>query len=150
MFSNIKNDINKSLDSYKVASLGFPPSVTTYNGFYTLDGYMFNYPLSYKHEFRIIIAKELEKNQTIRDYFDGWGNRCYLFSSELGLDFTIGKTENISISNLELNMTQFKLMGGNYIFSTVLIKNYLVENLSLLNIYETPTSYWKIYLYQVL
>ncbi|MBO5281674.1 MAG: hypothetical protein J6B43_00890, partial [Lachnospiraceae bacterium] len=61
-------------------SLGITPAAALYNGFYCLDGYSNLYPLEYKHEFREIIARELEKSEGVRVYFDAWGNRCYLFN----------------------------------------------------------------------
>ena len=68
------------VEDYRVASIGIHPAIAQYNGFYTLDTYNNFYPLSYKHEFRKIIEKELEKNKKIRNYFDAWGGRCYFFT----------------------------------------------------------------------
>ena len=61
LFNEIKNEIEKPLDTFKVGSIGIEPMVAQYNGFYTIDGYIPDYPLGYKNNFRKIIAKELEK-----------------------------------------------------------------------------------------
>ena len=72
-FSEIKNYINKPINSYRVASIGLHPSISLYNGFYTADGYFVNYPLEYKKKFRKIIEKELNKDKNLKSYYDNWG-----------------------------------------------------------------------------
>ena len=79
LFEQIKKEINKPLESFRVASIGIEPMVAQYNGFYTLDGYYPDYSKSYKQKFRKIMAKELEKAPFLKNYFDNWGGRCYLF-----------------------------------------------------------------------
>ena len=81
-FSEIKAFIDKPLNSFRVASIGLNPSISLFNGFYTADGYFVNYPLAYKKKFRKVIEKELNKSQDLKSYYDKWGNRVYLFSSQ--------------------------------------------------------------------
>ncbi|GIN40502.1 putative membrane protein YkoS [Heyndrickxia oleronia] len=149
-FSEIKNYINLPLESYRVASLGLHPAIAQYNGFYTLDTYNNFYPLSYKYQFRKIIEKELAKNKTIRVYFDEWGGRCYMFSSELGKHYMFKKHTKKRVKNLELNTEVFKEMGGRFIFSAVPIDNAINNNLALEKVFESKSSAWKIYLYKAL
>jgi len=150
LFMQIKNKINRPLEDYRVVSIGIPPTVSQYNGFYTLDSYQNNYKLNYKHQFRTIIEKELTKNDEIRKYFDNWGSRCYIFADELGKQLTFTKTDSKkSVNNLELNTIALKNMGGEFIFSALEIKNYKAINLEFLNIYTNEASAWKIYLYKV-
>lgn len=78
MFGSIKASIPKPVQTYRVASIGIPPAVAQYNGFRTIDGYSSNYPLPYKHQFRNIIARELEKNATNQGFFDYWGSQCLI------------------------------------------------------------------------
>ena len=77
--------------AYRVASIGLHPAIAQYNGFYTLDTYNNYYPLEYKHQFRKIIAAELDKKRTLRRYFDEWGGRCYIFVDELGKKYDYRK-----------------------------------------------------------
>ena len=148
-FSAIEDFIGESQDSYKVVSIGIHPSIALYNGFYTLDGYSFNYPLKYKFAFRKLIEKELEKNATSKAYFDKYGGRCYVFAGELGFsDWIYRKERNVSINNLELNMEAFKELGGDYIFSAVKIKNHEENQLEFLKVFESEESAWRIFLYQ--
>ncbi|MHC0039154.1 DUF6044 family protein [Pseudoneobacillus sp. C159] len=149
-FDEIKNHIGLPQEEYRVASIGLHPAIAQYNGFYTLDTYNNFYPLSYKHEFRKIIEKELNKNNTIRTYFDEWGGRCYLFTAELGKRYMFKKASKIRIKNLELNIDPFKQMGGRYIFSAVPIDNAAQNQMQLDKIFEHKASAWKIYLYRVL
>lgn len=146
-FNEIKDYIGIPQDDYRVASIGLHPAIAQYNGFYTLDTYNNFYPLTYKYEFRKIIEKELDKNNTIRTYFDEWGGRCYLFSAELGKHYMFKKSTKKRIKNLELNMDQFKKMGGRYIFSSVFIENADENGLKLEKVFKSKESAWKIHLY---
>jgi hypothetical protein len=145
LFEKINKYIGKQQSDYRIVSVGLDPSVATYNGFYCLDSYLSLYLLSYKHQFRKLIAGELEKNPRIKAYYDDWGNRCYVFSSELE-NVTCSKYANAKIYNLAFNTAEFRDMGGEYVFSAAEIVNCEMINLKLLDIFEG--RYWKIYLYQ--
>ncbi|PLR94162.1 DUF6044 family protein [Bacillus sp. T33-2] len=149
-FDEIKEHIGLPQQDYRVASIGIHPSISQYNGFYTLDTYNNFYPLSYKYEFRKIIEKELDKNKTIRTYFDEWGGRCYIFTDELGKHYMFTKDSKKRLKNLELNMEPFKKMGGRYILSAVPIDNAGENNLKLDKIFNSNSSIWKIYLYEAI
>ncbi|MDF2452199.1 MAG: hypothetical protein K0S26_1703 [Bacteroidota bacterium] len=148
-FTEIKKLIGKDLSSFRVISVGMHPAVALYNGFYTLDGYCANYPLQYKHEFRKVIASELEKNYEIRSYFDNWGSRCYAFSAELGKNYMFGKKSDKKLNLLDYDTKQFKKMGGEYIISALEIDTIANKQYVLRGIFENKTSYWKIYLYGI-
>lgn len=148
-FKEIKEYINKPLDSFRVVSIGMHPNVAQYNGFYTLDSYSNIYPLSYKEEFRKIIEPELNKNKALREYYDYWGGRCYIFVDELGKKYQFSKHSKKSIKNLSLNTNQLQKMGGQYILSALPIENAKDNNLTFEKSFETKTGYWKIYLYEV-
>lgn len=147
-FKNIADYIGKPKSEYRVASIGLHPAIAQYNGFYTLDTYNNFYPLSYKSAFRKIIAPELAKNASIRDYFDHWGGRCYLFTSELGKNYDFRKNSGVRIHHLQLNINQFKKMGGNYILSSVPIVNAGQDHLRFLRAFNNHESAWTIYLYR--
>ena len=143
LFEDIKNYIGADQDSYRVASIGLHPSVAQYNGFYTVDGFLPNYPLEYKKQFRKIIEKELEKNPGNAAYFDDWGSKAYIFVAELPRDFMITKDSKYAINNLQLNIDAFKQMGGKYIFSTVPINNASDIGLRLEKEFtDTQVDYW--------
>ena len=103
LFAEIKDHIGKPQQSYRVVSLGMHPGIALYNGFYLADGYLSDYPLEYKHRFRKVIAAELAKNEDIKDYFDGWGARCYLFSAELDKRFVLTKDQATAESPVARN-----------------------------------------------
>jgi len=151
LFLQIKDYINIPQENYRVVSIGLHPSIAQYNGFYTLDSYQNLYSLKYKHEFRKIIAPELEKHAKLKDYFDGWGSRCYVFVSELKNSCKVrcSKRSNYTISKLEINSKALKKMGGKYIISAVYINNYKELNLFFEKLFEHKDSYWKIFLYKV-
>jgi hypothetical protein len=148
-FKEIEQYIGKPKSSYRVASIGIHPAIAQYNGFYTLDTYNNFYPLSYKHQFRKIISKELDKSPLLRKYFDTWGGRCYIFVAELGKEYEFKKDSGAKIHHLQLNTKVFKNMGGRYIFSAVPIMNANQTGLMLKKIFDQKDSAWRIYLYQV-
>ncbi|CEG28379.1 DUF6044 family protein [Bacillus sp. B-jedd] len=149
-FATIAEFIGRPKEDYRVASIGIHPAIAQYNGFYTLDTYNNFYPLTYKYEFRKIIEKELDKNSTIKEYFDTWGGRCYIFTSELGKRYMVKKDSKRSLKHLELNTAQFKKMGGEYIFSALPIRNAADNGLLLERTFVSKDSAWKIYLYKAL
>lgn len=150
-FGQIRDYIGRPQQDYRVVSIGIHPSVSLYNGFYTLDGYASNYPLAYKHQFRQIIAPELDKSPFYRDYFDSLGgSRCYMFVEKLMYNSMMTKDSTIKIERLDINTAQLKKMGGRYIFSALEIENARQIGLQLSKVFEDDRSAWKIYLYQVL
>ncbi|MBF2477571.1 DUF6044 family protein [Listeria marthii] len=148
-FEEIKDYIGKPQPSYRVGSIGLHPSVSQENGFYTVDGYVNSYPLAYKKAFRKIIAGELDKSPVLEDYYDNWGNRCYLFSAELGKNYDFGKDSDKHIKQLDFNSAAFKAVGGEYILSAVPIDNAPDVGLQFEKAFNNKESYWKIYLYKV-
>lgn len=151
LFLQIKNYIDTSPENYRVISIGMHPSIAQYNGFYTLDSYQNTYPLEYKHKFRQIIDKELKKDQGLRNYFDAWGSRCYVFSAELRNKCYVmcSKYKNDTIDKLEIDINALKALGGQYIFSAVPINNFEDLNLTFEKTFEDQDAYWSIYLYKV-
>lgn len=146
-FEEIQEFISKPAKNYRVASLGLHPAIALYNGFYCLDGYCTNYSLNYKKRFRQVIAMELAKSDELKDYFDNWGSRCYLLSSEVGLNFISTKQKPKSISRLSLDLDAFVKLGGEYILSAVHIDNPEKSGLELMKVFDDPQSAWRIWLY---
>lgn len=149
LMQELEDAIGRDMTTYRVAHLGISPSPALMHGFYTVDGYSNNYPLEYKHRFRQVIAKELEKNELTRLYFDVWGSRCYLFNGATGNAWMLGKNRQIVYEELEFDMEALQELGCEYLFSCGEIQNAEELGLSYLGYYETPVSYWGIWLYQL-
>lgn len=149
VFEQIDEIIDRDKSEYRVVSLGMSPAAALYNGFYCLDGYSNNYPLSYKHEFKAVIENELEKSEENRIYFDEWGNRCYLMSSESGGSPMIRKYAATAYQDLDIDVNQLSSMGCEYIFSAMEILN--ADDLGLMSggVYETPASYYRVHVYSI-
>ncbi|MBR4992703.1 MAG: hypothetical protein IKY04_00485, partial [Lachnospiraceae bacterium] len=145
----IKETNGEDKSEYKCVSLGMSPAAALYNGFNCLDGYSNNYDVEYKHEFRKIIAGELDKNDYIKAYFDEWGNRCYIYSAQIPGYFTVEKG-GFYFSDIKIDVGAFKAMGGKYIFSAAYIDNAESQGLKLLNEepISTDKSYYQIYIYE--
>lgn len=149
LMEEIETAIGRDMDSYRIAHLGINTTPALMHGFYTIDGYSTNYPLEYKHKFRQIIAKELEKNEQTRLYFDEWGSRCYLFNGATGNAHMLGKKEHIVYENLEFNMEALKELNCEYLFSCGEILNAEELGMEFLGYFETEKSYWGIFLYKI-
>ncbi|MEM9921750.1 MAG: DUF6044 family protein [Bacteroidota bacterium] len=153
LFGEIKNFIGRPQKDYRVVSLGLHPAIAQYNGFYTLDAHQSLYSLSHKKQFRNIIARELDKNPLVKKEFDEFGNRCYLFSAELGKNEGIAFMQSRKIKGvvhqLDIETKPLYEMGGRYIFSAVEIRNSKDLKLKLRKVFEKPDSHWRIYLYQL-
>ncbi|MCP4213708.1 MAG: hypothetical protein GY765_03580, partial [bacterium] len=160
LFREIREYIDRPRADYRVVSIGLPAGITQYNGFYTLDVFCNIYSLEYKHAFRKIFAKELEKSSYVKRAFDDNGKRCYLMPAEIhgvrgivGLAISRGitrKDKGIKIKNLELDTAAFAKLGGQYIISAVEIRNYKENQLTLKKVFKSKTSPWKIYLYKLM
>ncbi|OIN60228.1 DUF6044 family protein [Arsenicibacter rosenii] len=152
-FAQIRDYIRQPQPAYRVASIGLNPAVSLYNGFYALDSYQNNYLLSYKHAFRNVIAAELAKAPRIRTYYDAYACRCYTYVAELGMKeaaFSCGKNSRSQVKHLVLNTAAFRALGGRYLLSGIPIQNTAINHLKLVRVFNDRTSYWRIYLYDVL
>ncbi len=149
LFLEVEKYIGRPKEAYRVVSIGMHPSVAQFNGFYTLDSYQQTYELEYKKKFREIFELELGKNSGLREYFDGWGNRCYVFVSELGKNYLYGKSSGKVVKQLELNTSKLRALGGEYILSAVEIGNYQENGLDFEGKFSDGMSYWDVYLYKV-
>lgn len=117
VFDEIEEAIGKDKATYSVVSVGIYPSIALYNGFTCADGYSNNYSLEYKKAFRQMIAGELEKNEAIREYFDEWGNRCYMVTAVTGYDMTVSKGSGLQFEDLDYNLDAMRHLNVQYIFS---------------------------------
>ncbi|SMD04256.1 DUF6044 family protein [Sporomusa malonica] len=147
LLKQVDHYIGQPKQEYRVASIGLYPAITQYNGFYTLDGRLNIYPLEYKHAFRQIMAKELDKNPFWQRYFDNWGITCYLFPAELEY-YQVRRSYQLKLTSMELDIAAFKKLGGQYILSAAEITNYRENGLDFLQRFTEPWSPWEIYLYQ--
>ncbi len=139
----------ETAQDYRVLSLGIDPGAAYYHGFYCLDGYSNNYSLDYKHRFRKIIAPELAKNEYLRSSYDGWGNRCYLWTAQIPGYYNMEKYTSY-LWDYDIDTQAAKDMGAKYILSATYLTE--AEKIGLKRVreeaFETPDSYYAIYLYE--
>ena len=151
-FSEIDKFIGQPQKTYRVASLGIHPGISQFNGFYTIDGYVANYPVAYKHRFREVIKGELAKNEALRKYYDYWGSRVYLFSDELdkhGNRYMNAAGNTIEIQKLALGYESLKSLGCSFLLSSVKINESKNPELRFERAFTDKNSAWDIYLYKV-
>ncbi|MCC7302116.1 MAG: hypothetical protein IT233_05695 [Bacteroidia bacterium] len=119
LFSEISADPEVRSGKKRFVCLGLNPGIAQMNGLHTIDGYVSNYPLEYKHRFREIIAAELEKDATIKKYFDHWGSRCYLFNHASRRTMYVRETDRNIWPLLDLNVSAMKALGATHLLSYV-------------------------------
>ena len=110
----IYDKIKKVVGDSRVASVGIDPMIAPMNDIKAIDGYHQMFSLSYKNKFRKIIKNELEQNEFLRNYYDFWGNRVYMFFSDK--------------NDLLLDFKEAKKIGADFIIAAFPIDN---ENLAL-------------------
>lgn len=140
VLEEIDRYIGKDKSSYRIAHIGLSPAPSLVYGFYTVDGYSNNYPLSYKKAFRKVIAKVLEEDDAIRSYYDTWGSRVYLFTN----------AENIHdgiYTDLPYDFEALRDMNCAYILSDAEIEN--TEDLILEKSFQSKDSGEVIRLYRL-
>ncbi len=153
LFSEVDKMIGGKKQEVKVVSYGIYPAAATYNGFNCLDAYSNNYDLNYKHAFREVIAPELDKSDYLKQWFDGWGNRCVLVTNENMNYFTFEKKWGTYTTSYDFNIDALKNLGCDYIISA----SYFIEpeshGLKLLNendeAIETPDSWYRLFVYEI-
>lgn len=149
LMQQLEETIGRDISTYRIVHLGISPAPSLMHGFYTVDGYSNNYPLEYKHKFRQVIERELEKNEEIKTYFDTWGNRCYLFNSVTGTYYMVSKGSSVKYENLEFDMKALRELGCEYLFSGGEIVDAKDMGLEFMGYFETEKSYWGVWLYQL-
>ena len=162
VFNRIKNLIIPTSTQTRVGCLGFHPTIAHYHGFYTVDFYLPNYDLMYKHKFRNIIANELKKDNkfNFKDYFDHWGSRAYLFCNEYGNNYLLPREQNKNINkgtldegmvaNWGFDANAFKALNGKYIISTIPLAHPESISLKLISQVSEKDSYWDFWVYETL
>lgn len=140
LFKQVSDYIGKPLSTYRIVNLGFSPSISQYNGFYTLDSYQNVYPLSYKKLFRNVISNELNYNKKWKDNFDNWGSRAYLYTLPLPFE-----TDHLT---LDIDIEALKKLNCNYIISNKIIDNYKILDLKYLKNFQDST--YSLHLYEIM
>lgn len=151
LFQQVDEVIGRPKEEYRVVSLGIYPAAAAYNGFYCLDAYSNNYDIEYKHEFRKVIEGELAKSEYLTQWFDGWGNRCYIVLAETSNYFTFEKRWTPVSRDVDINWEQLRNMGCEYIISASYILDAEDMGLRLLNEepIQTEDSWYRLYVYQL-
>lgn len=156
LFSSCKKIINEAEDKPICVALGIYPGVLNFNDIHTLDHYTNIYDLNYKLRFRKIIEGEIKKSDYIRNKFDDYGSRCFLFSSEMREFWHENQGEILTkfespkhIKNLDINTAELSKMNCNFIISSVVIDNSMMLNLELLNSITNSESIYNLYIYHI-
>ena len=140
LFNEVSEFINLNKKNYRIINLGISPSVTLFNGFYNLDGYLSNHPLVYNLKFDKLQTNYSVKNQhKLRLKYEGFNDICN----------NCVKSDPISKIELDLNVEHLVDLNGSYIFSAFQITNYENLKLRFIKKFENQESPYKIYLYKL-
>jgi hypothetical protein len=149
LFSKVKNVLKQDENPNKrVGMIGLHPAVAQYNQIPTIDGYVVLYSLAYKHQIQAIIQAELNQNKFIKNYFEQWGSRCYLFDNEAVIAGDgILKNQKCCTESLDYNFEKLKQLKCGYILSAVEV-NHPSMHLKLLS--KVEDTNWRVWIYKVL
>lgn len=136
LFKKIKETILIPSNKY-VGCIGFEPAIAQYNGIKTIGAFQNNYPLDFKKKIRKVMAKELDKNNHLKTFFDFYAPKCYLFSAEL---FDTRPYPE-KITNLEFDIPALIDLNCEFLFSTVIIENYKELNIFPVFSFEAENQY---------
>lgn len=140
LFDEISAYLDTDKKNYKIINLGISPSVTLFNGFYNVDGYLSNHPLVYNKKF-----DELQDNYSVLNQhklrlkyegFDDICNNCI-------------KSDLISHLELDLNIESLLELNCSYIFSAIKITNHKKLKLQFIKKFEDQESPYNIYIYKL-
>jgi hypothetical protein len=123
----IKNIVGEK----RVISIGLDPLVAVANDIFVVDGYHNLYPLIYKKKFRKIIKEELEYNSELKNYYDNFGSRVYVFYNNQ--------------EKLNINFDEAKNIGANFVISKFIIKDKMLKKMC-----EKCNNNTKLNLYKIL
>jgi len=140
LLNKVKQAIPEPLDEIRVVSFGIEPAVALYNGFYTIDGYSTNYPLSYKYKFARIL------NYKSYDSFTKWGSKLYIDS--------INSTLYNYLKDMIVHKNAFSTkalcdMNTNYILSVYKLDITNYKNLTYIDSFYGDKDSWDITLYRL-
>jgi len=103
-YSQIKNIVKEN----RVMSIMWAdPMVAVMNGIKVIDGYHNLYPLAYKKKFYKVIEKELEQDQSFKNYYLTIGSRVY--------------APIRNFKNPKINFLEAKKLGAKYVISKEII-----------------------------
>lgn len=148
LFKKVKEKISEPMEKVRVVSYGLEPAVSLYNGFYTVDGYSVNYPLSYKHKFRNVISKYLndKDNKEAREIYDNWGGKVYILSTPVTFKNYIKDTV---VKKLNFSSKALCTLGTDYMLSSYKFEKPEIKNLTLIDKFKGNQNSWDIYLYKL-
>jgi hypothetical protein len=161
LFAKVRDAIGEPQSSYRVVSLGLPPNVPLYSGFYTLDGYLNNYPLEYKHRFRSVIAPDLDQSDhtaaMVRSRI--FGNLLNIYAGDIGwyyfidIDIAPGEAQyrlrQAPPIHMESDLSGFYPFGARYLLSAVEIADAWKNGLTLMGVFADDNSPYVIRLYRI-
>jgi hypothetical protein len=133
----------------QVASVGVHPAAAIYNGLNTADGYWNVYDLDYKHRFRRLIAPALERDPSLRSYFDNWGSRVYIFQPEFGR-ISCCSPPSHDAYELIVDPDAFLDLGITHLISAGPITNASALSLDEVRVVDVPDELGPLYLYRVI
>jgi len=141
LFDKIKKAIPQPAENIKVVSLGIEPAVTLYNGFYTVDGYCVNYPLSYKHKFNHVTDQ-----YTSSDTFARWGSKVHI--SGISSVYDVYR-KDLMVSKPLFSIDALCSLGTDYIISSYKLNITKLQHITYIDSFYGKNNSWDITLYRL-
>lgn len=151
-FLDLREHLDAGDPDYRIGCIGFYPAVANYNGFRTVDSFSAYYPLQYKERFYKIIARELQHNEELHEYYRRRGSALFLFDDRIGFNYSDQDyiRQQIPEIHCELDVAEMVSLGVRYLFSTARISNAAAMNLELASRSTAPEYYYRLFIYRIL
>jgi len=153
LFKEIKNSINKDIKTFKIINLGIHPSLAQFNGFYSVDGYIPNFPIRMHKSFKKLNLDESKKEHSFGEKNITINNGLYLISSELSKtcnESCFKKAENLVIQEFNPDLNELKKMKVEYLFSAAEIKNPDLFGFTFQGMFQNENYPYIIFLYKLI
>ena len=150
LFAALKQQIPEPLHTVHFVSYGLEPAVLLYNGLYTVDGYSVNYPLSYKHRFRKVIADFLDRSESnaTRKLYDDWGGKVYILTTPSEMMYY---QKGIVVERLSFDVRALCALHTDYFLSSHQLSKATASeyNMILKGAFYGEADSWDLFLYRL-
>jgi len=119
---SLAREVKATNPPYRIACVGIHPGFMWAYGFETADGYLNLYPKRYQDFWKAVNQKALQQDTRVRNYFENYGNRIYLFvpggNPAGALKLLSDSTTSVKFED-SFNLDLLSLANVKYIISTV-------------------------------
>ena len=156
LFKKIKTYIPQPYEKNRLISYAIDPSLSLYNGLYTIDGYSTNYPLSYKYKFiqtqpDCLLPDMIGwKKNGNKKMYNEWGSKLNLLCVDSRpQNYYRFKERNILELPLNASIDGICQLNGKYLLSGIRIQDAEKKHLQFIQHFSASDVPWELFLYRL-